>query len=62
MLCGVLNPTTNKAFTVAFIYARNRRLDRVPLWNLLKDLVASTLLQNSPWPVTGDFNQVLSLS
>ncbi|VVB02234.1 unnamed protein product [Arabis nemorensis] len=62
MLCGVLNPTTNKAFTVAFIYARNRRLERLPLWNLLKDLTASNIMQNSQWIVMGDFNQVLSLS
>ncbi|KFK22273.1 hypothetical protein AALP_AAs69811U000200 [Arabis alpina] len=62
MLCGVLNLTTNKAFTVAFIYARNRRLERVPLWNSLKDLAASPTMHNRPWLVMGDFNQVISLS
>ncbi|VVB06412.1 unnamed protein product [Arabis nemorensis] len=62
VLCGVHNPTTNKAFTVAFLYAKNRTVERVPLWNLLKELAASSLLQNSPWIIMGDFNQVISLS
>lgn len=62
VLCGVLDPSSNQAFTVAFIYARNTPEERVALWNLLKDFAASSLIRRSPWLVLGDFNQVLSVS
>lgn len=62
MLCGVFNPSSNQSFTVAFIYAYNRRVDRISLWNQIKDLASSSLLRNSPWLLLGDFNQFLSVS
>lgn len=62
MLCSVCNPTTRETFKVAFIYAKNRREERIPLWNLIKDLATSNTLKDSPFLVIGDFNQILSTS
>ncbi|CAA7028587.1 unnamed protein product [Microthlaspi erraticum] len=36
--------------------------ERLPLWSLLRELASSTLINQSPWLVVGDFNQILSLS
>ncbi|CAA7061787.1 unnamed protein product [Microthlaspi erraticum] len=61
ILVGVLNPSTHQSFTIVFIYARNTREERVPLWDLLKELASSSLVSSSPWIVMGDFNQILSI-
>lgn len=62
VLCGVTNPSSGQSFTVAFVYARNTREERFPLWSLIKELAAKPSVSNSPWLLLGDFNQVLSLS
>lgn len=61
VLCGVFNPVTQQSFTVAFVYARNCILERRCLWSILRTLAASSPLNQSPWLVLGDFNQVLSM-
>lgn len=61
ILCGVFNPISNQSFTMAFIYAWNTREERIPLWDKLKELVASSPVNQSPWLVISDFNQILSL-
>lgn len=60
LVCGVFNPATNITFTLAFFYARNRDAQRRPLWELLVQLSSMSLIEQSPWLVLGDFNQVLS--
>lgn len=60
VLCGVFNPQTRQSYTVAFIYARNLREERLELWEKIKELAQTRTLSNSPWILLGDFNQVLS--
>ena len=62
MLCGVFNPRSGQSFTAAFVYARNRREERISLWDTILELSASPLIKDSPWIILGDFNQVTSLS
>ncbi|CAA7013480.1 unnamed protein product [Microthlaspi erraticum] len=62
ILIGVFNPVSNQSFTIAFIYAKNTREERVILWDLLRELSASSLVSSSPWLAMGDFNQILSIS
>lgn len=62
VMCGVLDPATKVAFTVAFVYARNIPEERIPLWNQLREFASSSLISQSPWLIMGDFNQVLSVS
>lgn len=61
MLCGVFNPLSNTTYSVAFVYAHHTNLDREPLWDTLRTLAYSSLLNQSPWLVMGDFNQVMRL-
>ncbi|XP_018435427.2 uncharacterized protein LOC108807663 [Raphanus sativus] len=61
VVCGVFNPVTHQSFTVAFVYARNCIVERRRLWNIVRTLAASSPLNQSPWLVVGDFNQVLSM-
>lgn len=60
MVCGVFIPSSNQYFTVAFVYARNRDTEKHPMWELLSHIASYNLIQQSPWLVIGDFNQVLS--
>ncbi|KAL0873789.1 hypothetical protein Bca101_023494 [Brassica carinata] len=60
VLCGVFNPQTVQSFTAAFVYARNRREERVELWNKIKEFSRARNFQHSPWILLGDYNQVLS--
>ncbi|XP_074293086.1 uncharacterized protein LOC141619998 [Silene latifolia] len=46
-----------KQFYLTMIYAHNGLLERVSLWNFLKDVAQSC---NEPWLWLGDFNTVLS--
>lgn len=60
VICGVYNPQTQQSFTAAFVYARNRREQRVELWDKIKELSRYSNFRHSPWIIFGDFNQVLS--
>lgn len=60
VLCGVLDPRTGQSFTAAFVYARNRRAQRLELWNIIRELAGINNLRDSPWILMGDYNQVLS--
>lgn len=62
VVCGVFDPITSCSFTVAFVYAFNDRMNRLPLWADIKRLASSPVLRNAPWIVLGDFNQVLAVS
>ncbi|KAG2329091.1 hypothetical protein Bca52824_000271 [Brassica carinata] len=48
VVCGVFNPQTRQSFTAAFVYARNRREERLELWDKIKELAQA------------NYNQVLS--
>lgn len=61
ILCGVFNPATQQSVTVAFIYARNCIVQRRRLWCALRTFAESSPLNQSPWIVMGDFNQVLNI-
>lgn len=54
VLCGVFNPVTQQSFTAAFMYARNCPIQRRRLWTILRELAASSPLNQSPWIVLGD--------
>lgn len=62
VLCGIFNTVSGQEFSVAFVYARNRYEQRVPLWAKIKELANSSRLSQSPWIILGYFNQVLSVS
>lgn len=62
MLCGVFNPRSGQSFTAAFVYARNRREERVSLWASILQLSASPLIKNSPWIILEvDFFVIITL-
>lgn len=60
ILCGVFDPASASYFTVAFIYAFNTEGERRDLWRDISTLSANPLLRNSPFVLTGDFNQILN--
>lgn len=62
IVCGVFDHASQETFTVCFIYAYNERSQRTTLWNSLRCLAQSTIMQNRPWLLMGDYNQVLSSS
>lgn len=55
-------PATQESFTVCFIYAFNERSQRVTLWNSLRQIAQLPVLQNKPWLLLGDYNQILTSS
>lgn len=48
MVCGVYIPSSRQSFTVALVYARNRESEGRPLWDLLNQLAANSLIHQSP--------------
>ncbi|XP_013688834.1 uncharacterized protein LOC106392572 [Brassica napus] len=47
VVCGVFDPITSCSFTVAFVYAFNDRMNRLPLWADIKRLASSPVLRNA---------------
>ena len=62
MVCGIFDPASQEYLTVCFVYAFNERSDRLPLWDAIKQISRSSIIQDSPMLVLGDFNQVLASS
>ena len=47
VVCGVFDPITSCSFTIAFVYAFNDRMNRLPLWADIKRLASSPVLRNA---------------
>lgn len=58
----MLIPADNISITVSFVYAFNELEDRIPLWDSLVDIQATSPVYRFPWTVIGDFNQILRVS
>ncbi|KAL4564907.1 hypothetical protein LXL04_028983 [Taraxacum kok-saghyz] len=56
--CKVLNKVSNQTFFVSFVYAENDYRNRRILWEYL--CIHHLLVRDEPWPVSGDFNQILN--
>lgn len=62
MLCGVHIPATNTSFSVAFVYAFNKVIQRRELWQDINFISSCSPASFRPWLLMGDFNQILLAS
>lgn len=48
-------------FCISFIYASNFSEERKTLWNDIRHLQSSALIQGKPWLLCGDYNEILKM-
>ncbi|KAL4560438.1 hypothetical protein LXL04_032589 [Taraxacum kok-saghyz] len=54
--CKVFSKSSNHTFFMSFVYAENDYRERRKLWEYLR--AHQPLVQNEPWLITDDFNQI----
>ena len=59
--CSVKLEDQEEEFFCSFVYASNMVEERKVLWNELRDHSDSPIINNRPWIIFGDFNEILDM-